>query len=342
VDPADLPLSLPADLRLPVGFPLAEIVRELRSIGGLVAVVLGGSWAAGRARPDSDVDLGLYYRAARPLDVDGVRRAAERLNDAPGPVVTPLGGWGPWVNGGAWLTIRGRRCDLLYRDLDRVTATVDEVLAGGNRSDYWQQAPYGFHSPIYCAEVRVARPLHDPEGVVAALKERVAVYPELVKRRRVSAWLWGADFTLRNEHGAAERGEAYLVAGYLTRAATEMVQALYALNETWFMHDKYVYRDVAEFRIVPRDFMARIDTICGGPLTPSDPRRRLHEARALHAELLALAGDLYAPRGVTHICSPGQAARGRRERERARRASMASPPASDQRMPARFMRRWTT
>jgi hypothetical protein len=46
--------------------------------------------------------------------------------------------------------------------------------------------------------------------------------------------------------------------------------------------------------------------------------------------------------GVTHSCSPGQAARGRRERWRARRASMASPPESDQRMPARFIRRWTT
>jgi hypothetical protein len=46
--------------------------------------------------------------------------------------------------------------------------------------------------------------------------------------------------------------------------------------------------------------------------------------------------------GVTHFCSPGQAASGRRERRRARRESMAWPPSGDQRMPARFRRRWTT
>jgi hypothetical protein len=286
----------PVGLSLPERFPLAEVLDELRAVDGLVAVVLGGSWAAGRQRPDSDVDLGLYYRSARPLDVEGVRRVAERLNDTPGPVVTPLGGWGTWVNGGSWLTIRGRRTDFLYRDLDFVSQTVDEVLAGRGRSDYWQQAPYGFHSTIYCAEIQMCRPLYDPGSVIAPLKERVAIYPELVKRRRVSSWLWGAGFTLGCEHEAAERGEAYLVAGYLTRAATEMIQAVYALNATWFMNDKYVYRDVAGFSIVPRDFMARIDAIAGGPLSPADLRRRLDEARAVLDELLVLAGDLYTPR----------------------------------------------
>jgi hypothetical protein len=46
--------------------------------------------------------------------------------------------------------------------------------------------------------------------------------------------------------------------------------------------------------------------------------------------------------GVTHMCRSDQAASGRRERRRARRARIASPPAVDQRLPARFMRRWTT
>jgi hypothetical protein len=285
---------------LPAGFPgtlpIAEIVADLRAVDGLVAIVLGGSWAAGRARSDSDVDLGLYYRARAPLDIDGVRRVAERLNDTPNPVVTPLGGWGPWVNGGSWLTIKGQRVDFLYRDIDLVANTIEECLAGRGRSDYWQQAPYGFHSQVYCAEVQCALPLHDPEAVIAPLKERVAIYPEVMKRRRVSSWLWGSGFTLQGVKYSAERGEAYLVAGYLTRAATELIQALYALNETYFMNDKYVYRDIAGFQIVPSDFMARIDDIAGGNLTPADLRRRVDAAQALHAEMLTLAGDLYTDR----------------------------------------------
>jgi hypothetical protein len=112
----------------------------------------------------------------------------------------------------------------------------------------------------------------------------------------VSGWLWGAGFTLANVKHAPDRGEAYLVLGYLTRAATELIHALYALNETWFMNDKYVYRDVADFTIVPSDFMARIDALMGGDNSPADLRRRVDGARSLHQEMLALAGDLYTPR----------------------------------------------
>jgi hypothetical protein len=120
-----------------------------------------------------------------------------------------------------------------------------------------------------------------------------------MKRGGVSSSLWGARFTLANVKQAPERGEAYLVLGYLTRAATEMIRALYALNETFFMNDKYVYRDVAAFEVVPRDFMARIDALIAGVNSPSDLRRRVEAAKELHAELLALAGDLYTDRTWT-------------------------------------------
>lgn len=286
---------------LPAGYPLDQILAALKTVDGLVAVVLGGSWAAGRQRPDSDVDLGLLYRPDRPLDVAAVKRVAEHLNDSPNPVVTPLGGWGQWVNGGSWLTIQGFRTDFLYRDLDLLHETIEACLTGGNgggriRPDFWQQAAYGFFPQIYCAEVNAWRPLYDPEGISPPLKQKVAVYPEDVRRRQISGWLWGAGFTLAGVKHAPERGEAYLTTGFLTRSATEMIQALYALNETWFMNDKYIYREVAEFQIAPLDFMARIDDISSGPVSPADLRRRVEAAQALHAELLALAGDLYTER----------------------------------------------
>jgi hypothetical protein len=162
---------------LPDNLDIDRIVSALRGVDGLVAVVLGGSWAAGRARPDSDVDLGLYYRAAHPLDVEAVRQVANALNDTPDPVVTPLGRWGRWVNGGSWLTIGGQRVDFIYCDLDFMTACIDEVLGGRSQSNYWQQAPYGFHSQIYCAEARYCYALYDPDGIVRALKEKARSTP---------------------------------------------------------------------------------------------------------------------------------------------------------------------
>jgi predicted nucleotidyltransferase len=82
---------------------LPDIVDTLIEVDGLQAIVLCGSWASDTQRPDSDIDLGLYYSEVTPLDVNHIRKIALELNDIPNPEVTELGGWGKWVNGGAWL-----------------------------------------------------------------------------------------------------------------------------------------------------------------------------------------------------------------------------------------------
>ncbi|MFD2351731.1 nucleotidyltransferase domain-containing protein [Nonomuraea ferruginea] len=58
-----------------------------RGAGGWWGVLLGGSRARGEHRPESDWDLGVYYRA--PLDVEGLRKLA-----GPGVEVAGPGGWG--------------------------------------------------------------------------------------------------------------------------------------------------------------------------------------------------------------------------------------------------------
>ncbi len=87
------------------------------------AVALGGSRAEGTHRPDSDWDLAVYYRG--PFDPDDLRALGW-----PGEV-SEIGGWGGGVfNGGAWLTIDGRRVDVHYRDLDVVEHELAEAAEG--------------------------------------------------------------------------------------------------------------------------------------------------------------------------------------------------------------------
>src|SRR5215475_3341453 len=99
---------------------VTSLVQRLGAIRGIGAVVLGGSHARGRARPESDIDLYLFYSEASPFSVQSLRELAEAVNDTPGPVVTNFYGWGPWVNGGTWLTIGGQRVDFLYRSLEQL------------------------------------------------------------------------------------------------------------------------------------------------------------------------------------------------------------------------------
>src|SRR4051794_15121529 len=122
--------------------PVATLADALTGLPGAVAVVLGGSRATGTHRPDSDWDLGVYYRGAqRPLDPDDVRALGY-----PGEV-SDLGAWGPIVNGGAWLTVDHTPVDVLYRDLDRIERWLTEARDG--RFEVLAQNGYLAGAPTY-------------------------------------------------------------------------------------------------------------------------------------------------------------------------------------------------
>ena len=47
-----------------------------------------------------------------------------------GGLVTRFGAWGAGVNGGGWLRIDAHHVDLLYRDLRRVRAVIEQCVRG--------------------------------------------------------------------------------------------------------------------------------------------------------------------------------------------------------------------
>src|SRR3954462_5128000 len=106
---------------------LRDLAEELVEVGGIDAVVLGGSRARGEHTAASDVDVGLYYRP--PLDVPALQALAKQVAGADARVTVP-GEWGPWVDGGAWLRIDGVAVDWLYRDIDRVRRSVGDAQEG--------------------------------------------------------------------------------------------------------------------------------------------------------------------------------------------------------------------
>jgi hypothetical protein len=165
---------------------------------------------------------------------------------------------GPWVNGGAWIQTPGGKVDFLYRNLDQVRTVVEEGRQGVWRHDYDQQPLYGFRSVVYFGEIFICVPLHDPDGEIARLKKSVAEYPPTLKSRIVQQCLWGAKFTLAFSRTFGRSGDIYNAAGCMTRVAQFLVHALFALNEEYFVSDKYAGRLLEEFALRPRDFAARL------------------------------------------------------------------------------------
>jgi hypothetical protein len=204
---------------------LADLTARLAGLPTVQSVALGGSRAAGTHRPDSDWDLAVYYRGEfDPADL----RALGHPGD-----VSEIGGWGGGVfNGGAWLTVDGRRVDVHYRDLAVVEHELAEASAG---RFHWE--PLAFHlagipSYLVVAELAGNRVLHGelptPDG-----------YPDALRRSAQEFWRANAAMTLHYATANhAPAGRVTEVAGALALAATQTAHAVLAGRGEWVTNEK--------------------------------------------------------------------------------------------------------
>lgn len=277
---------------------VSSLAKRLGAIPGIQAVVLGGSHARGRAQLGSDVDLGLLYSDASPFAIQSIRELAEDLNDTPEPVVTDFYGWGPWVNGGAWLTIGGQRVDFIYRSLEHLERVIAEAEAGRYELDYCQQPPFGFLSITYLGEIAVCIPLFDPEKRLDTLKRRVANYPEALRHAVVQDYLWQAEFALAAfARKCASRADTYGTVACLARAVSQLVLALFALNRTYPINDKTVLAEVSEFARAPHNFAFRVqNSLAHAGTSPAELIASVDAITQLLHETIELTAGLYQPR----------------------------------------------
>jgi predicted nucleotidyltransferase len=237
-----------------------RIVAEIASVDGVAAVVLGGSRARGTATPASDIDLGIYYDPARPPDLARLSAIAQALDDARRPdLLTPLGGWGPNINGGGWLTVAGTPVDFLYRDLDRVAAAIDDCRAGKLWFDYQPGHPHGFGPQIYLAEIALCQPLHDPQGRIAALKSAAIPYPAALATALIGRFWWEAEFALQNARKSVGRADLAYAAGCCFRSVACLLQTLFALNAAYWMNEKGALALAAGFARIPANLQPRVE-----------------------------------------------------------------------------------
>lgn len=276
---------------------LEQLVDHLKQIPGVAAIVLGGSHANGTYHENSDLDVGLYYRERQRFSILEIKRIAGQVSAQGTPVVTDFYQWGPWVNGGAWIQTEAGKVDFLYRNLDQVEQTLEDAHQGIVQHDYDQQPTHGFYSVIYLAETRICIPLYDPHSEIARLKQRVEIYPPKLKEQIIQNALWSAEFTLGFARNFAAGGDVYNTVGCLTRILSNLTQALFALNEIYFLSDKRVMDILTGFSILPPGYTDQINRILAQPGgTAGELKRTVADLEALWRSIVSLAGEMYQPR----------------------------------------------
>lgn len=262
-------------------------------------MALGGSRARGTHHDDSDIDLGLYYDPAA-LEVPGLQAAtaefstAEFSTDGTVQIAAP-GGWGPWVDGGGWLTVQGTAVDWILRDVGRVREQCDRARRGEFAFHSQPGHPLGFLDVAYAGEVAECIPLADPHGVLKVLKALVEPYPERLRVAMLEN-LWLADFHAKAAAKGIPRQDITYVLLCCTSALMMCGHAWHAAAGRWPTNEKGLLPGVAALDIDSHDFTAR----AADALTiPTRTRRHLQGAVDNTTALVALTqralGRGYSP-----------------------------------------------
>jgi predicted nucleotidyltransferase len=220
--------------------PLLErVVPALAAVPGVVALTLGGSRATGAAHASSDTDIGVYFSERVGLDIERLRDVLRSLVDEPAAAqVTEVGGWGPWIVGGGWLTISGQKVDLLYRPVESVERVIGDCREGRVSMDYQPGHPHGFCSAIWMGEVALRRPLSDPRGALARLRAMTVPYPDRLREALIRRFQWEIFFSIENAQTALPKGDETYIAGCVFRSLACAAQTLFAVNRRYLINEK--------------------------------------------------------------------------------------------------------
>lgn len=226
----------------------------------------------------------MYYRPG--LDIAALVALAREVG-GPDAEVTAPGVWGPWVDGGAWLSIDGIAVDWIYRDVDRVHASWETAQRGQVDFGFQIGHPLGVPGFAYAGEIALARVLADPTGELGTLHRQTRAYPPALREALVER-LWEADFLLAGAAKVLARADAAYVAGCLFRVVGLCAHALCAHAGRWLVNEKGAVASAGRLPGSPPGFERRAHRLLGHLGTsPAQLRASLDAAQTLVAEVRA-------------------------------------------------------
>lgn len=259
-----------------------EFVRIIRTWQvGRYAIAVGGSRAKGTSDSRSDVDFRFYHEA-----------------DLPGRASAPE----TWAQYDAAIE-RWRERKIIVdgiwpRRIDRISAALDRWLGGEAQADEMVWCVWGYHilPDIYHQTI-----IDDPFGVIAAWKARLQPYPPplkaaLLKKHLASLRYWRSDYHYASK---VRRGDVVFLAGLTARLVHDMMQVLFALNETYFVGDGQNLDFARRFEHRPNDLEERVAAILYPRSGEGVFEAQYAAVCSLVDDVLELAAKVGTGRGVT-------------------------------------------
>lgn len=246
----------------PVLDQLLPIVRSFAV--GKYAVALSGSFGKGTFDGTSDIDLRLYAEA--------IPAPFAEMGEA---IRTPKAEWGK----------QGIKIDDFWpRKIADIDAALDGWFDGKLQASQLVWTVWGYH---LLPDLYYQQPLDDPYAIVAGWKTRLQHYPPKLKKALLDKHLGSLRYWRHDYHyaGKVQRQDIVFLAGLSVKLVHDLIQVLFALNETYYIGDGYNVQYLTSFAYQPPDVANRLQAI----LYPAASANRFEAQRNT---LLALIDDV--------------------------------------------------
>ena len=262
---------------------IAELLPLVRGFArGEYAIALGGAHAKGTADDESDVDLYLFANSVLPAE-ERTRMVVAFSSEVEGAY-----SWqddAPFPDTGTDFHFRGRRIECWLRNAERVEQTIAECQQGIVKRGFVTWTTTGFYNHCCLSDVKAMVPVEDPSGIIARWKSQVAVYPGKLRETIINQHLAAAGFWPDNFHymSAIKRGDVIYTSGIVQQVVHNLVQVLFALNETYFPGDKQLAQALDHLPRQPPRLGERITSLLlpSPPATPDVLRQQREALRSL-------------------------------------------------------------
>jgi hypothetical protein len=229
---------------------LQTLVESISMIPSVASVGMSGSKSPLPKPGEGDIDLFVYCevipapdqrRAA--LDQLGTQAQDARVNVFEG------GTWGT----GDFLLLNGVETWLMYFTLHENTRNVEAILNG----DFPDKLNNYYYPLGRCAMLKGINVLYDRTGYLHSLKERLQVYPPALAEKLVAYHLAKLG-DVEDMQRAVVRQDVLFYHFALEIAIDHFLQALFAVNKTFFPSRKRTLQYLAGFEVQPERCAERL------------------------------------------------------------------------------------
>lgn len=249
-----------------------EFLPVFRKLAGTedYSITLSGSRGKKTADRNSDFDFRIYYE--KPANKEEMRQAFEEIN---------------------CLCEKWKQRNVLVdgiwpRTYAQVEEQLEQWLTGRGQTEPYVWTIWGYHilTDLYNQQI-----IEDSSGRVARWKERLAVYPEplkkaILQKHTASLAYWQQDYHYWNK---VQSGDVVFLASLTARLIQDMMQVLFALNECYYPGDGWNLKYARQFACIPNNFEERVTDILQIPGTGNALEEQYRKMADLTDEVLELA-----------------------------------------------------